>query len=188
VTTAAGIFNDDPDAMPPDFSQHSIAVAAGTTVAATVFGISSGDAMCAGLLHDLGSALAYRFARDRYEQLVDDADRVTLAEREQEAFGADHAALGAFALEAWKLPRLIVDAIRCHHDDPSGVANRLAGAIIAGEALARHANPDAGFSHEIALPPDVAFSSLGNPNAAIDTLVERTIETTAELESLLIAR
>jgi len=39
-----------------------------------------------------------------------------LHEIEHEAFGIDHAALGALLAEKWQLPQNMVDAIRYHHE------------------------------------------------------------------------
>jgi HD-like signal output (HDOD) protein len=66
VSTAAGMFSESPDSMPPGFWDHSIAVAAGASVAARTCGLAAGDAMCAGLMHDLGAALLYRLDRVDY--------------------------------------------------------------------------------------------------------------------------
>ena len=52
----------------------------------------------------------------------------TLSQLEQQAFGVDHAALGAMLAEKWQLPPNIIQAIRHHHNpqqtDDSQLLNR----------------------------------------------------------------
>ena len=92
--------------MPVGFWRHSVSVAAGASIAARMSSVTAGDAMCAGLLHDLGTALIYRFDREGYgdRDCNEGGDPETLSAEEAEAYGGDHAMIGAFALDAWKLP------------------------------------------------------------------------------------
>jgi putative nucleotidyltransferase with HDIG domain len=188
VSTAAGMFAERPEEMPDGFWKHSVSVAAGASIAARMCAIAPGDAMCAGLLHDLGAALVFRFDPEGYgpRLTVDDPD--TLCAEEAEAYGGDHAMIGAFALEAWKLPGSIVDALRRHHTNPFDVGDKLARVVIAGEALARSAVEMPVFAHEPSSTPDEAFSALGLRGVSIDNLVQRTAEETELLDGLLSVR
>jgi HD-like signal output (HDOD) protein len=189
VSTAAGMFADRPEDMPPDFWRHSVSVAAGASIAARMCGIPAGDAMCAGLMHDLGTALIYRFDHDGYApRIIEGGDPATLCEEEAEAYGGDHAMIGAFALDAWKLPENLVNALRLHHTSPMDVGDKLARVVIAGEALARAALDPPLFTHEPACDPEEAFAALGLPGVSIDTLVSRTGEETDLLDGLLTVR
>ncbi|HET9730929.1 MAG TPA: HDOD domain-containing protein, partial [Acidimicrobiia bacterium] len=153
VSTAAGLFGDD-HAMPDGFWSHSVAVAAGTSIAARQAGIVVGDALCAGLLHDLGTALLFRFDPDGYDELLETVrDPRLLAPNEVYTFGGDHAMIGAFALEQWHLPDPILDALRYHHSAPLDVGDKLGRTVIAGEAMARAAFEDPPFTHEPAADP-----------------------------------
>lgn len=75
------------------------------------------DALAAGLLHDLGKIiLATNFSKAYAE--VRQAARgsgTALRHRETEAFGADHASLGAYLTSLWGLPDSVVQAIGYHH-------------------------------------------------------------------------
>ena len=189
VSTAAGMFTQRPDEMPPGFWRHSVSVAAGSSIAARMTSVPAGDAMCAGLLHDLGAALLYRFDPEGYgERLVRGGDPATLCSEEAAAYGGDHAAIGAYGLDAWKLPVAIVDALRHHHDDPLDVADKLGRVVIAGEALARAAFEDPPFAHEPAVDPGAAFAALGLTAVSIDGLVARTAEEAETLDGLLAGR
>jgi putative nucleotidyltransferase with HDIG domain len=186
VSTAAGLFADNPDDMPPGFWAHSVAVAAGTSIAARMTSIPVGDAMCCGLLHDLGAALLYRFDREGYgARIVEEGDPATLCKEEAAAYGGDHAMIGAYALDAWKLPVVIIDALRNHHHDPLDVGDKLARTVIAGEALARAAFEDPPFAHEPAADPEAAFNALGLRAVSIDGLISRTAEEAEALDGLL---
>jgi HD-like signal output (HDOD) protein len=188
VSTAAGMFAERPEDMPQGFWRHSVSVAAGASIAARMCSITAGDAMCAGLLHDLGAALIFRFDRDGYGPRLAEGDPHTLCEEEAAAYGGDHAMIGAFALDAWKLPTSIIDALRLHHTDPLDVGEKLGRVVIAGEALARAALDTPLFTHEPAVDPADAFAALGLRGVSIDTLVRRTAEETDLLDGLLSAR
>lgn len=188
VSTAAGMFAERPEEMPDGFWSHSVSVAAGASIAARMCAVTTGDAMCAGLLHDLGAALVYRFDRDGYGPRLASGDPATLCQEEAEAYGGDHATIGAFALDAWKLPVTIVDALRLHHTNPFDVGDKLARVVIAGEALARAAFPDPPFAHEPACDPGEAFAALGLTAVSLDTLIQRTAEESELLDGLLSVR
>ena len=185
VGTASGVFGR-PDDLPPGFWRHSVSVAAASAIAARMFGVARGDAICAGLLHDLGTALLYRFDRDDYAGRIVDPDGVdTFLADEVDAYGADHAMLGADALAAWNLPPVIVDALRTHHRNPHELTAKLSRVVILGEALARAAFDLPTFNHEPAEDPESVFAALGLTIASVDTFVERTAEETETLAGLL---
>ena len=185
VGTASGVFGR-PDDLPSGFWHHSVSVAAASAIAARMCGVARGDAICAGLLHDLGTALLYRFDRDNYARRIADAEHVdTFLADELDTYGADHATLGADALAAWNLPPLIVDALRTHHRNPHELTAKLGRVIILGEALARAAFDLPTFSHEPSEDPAVVFAALGLTIASVDTFVERTAEETETLAGLL---
>jgi HD-like signal output (HDOD) protein len=185
VSTAAGMFAERPEDMPPAFWRHSVSVAAGASIAARMCAIPAGDAMCAGLLHDLGAALIFRFDNEQYAPRLLEGDPATLCEEEEEAYGGDHAMICAFALDAWKLPSTIVDALRYHHTHPLDVGDKLGRVVIAGEALAGAAFEDPPFAHEPGCDPELAFQALGLRGVSIENLVSRTAEETDLLDGLL---
>jgi putative nucleotidyltransferase with HDIG domain len=188
VSTAAGMFAARPEDMPPGFWKHSVSVAAGASIAARFSAVNAGDAMCAGLLHDLGTALVYRIDREGYAPRLADGDPETLCADERAAYGSDHAMIGAFALDAWKLPDTIVEALRLHHTNPLDVGDKLARVVIAGEALARAASEEPEFAHEPAADPGAAFHALGVQGVSVENLVTRTAEETDLLDGLLSIR
>jgi putative nucleotidyltransferase with HDIG domain len=185
VSTAAGMFGTTED-MPGGFWRHSVAVAAGASIAARLCHLPPGDALCAGLLHDLGAALEYRMDNEGYTaRAALSLEPSALLEAEAEAYSGDHSMIGAFALDAWRLPDAIVDAIRFHHADPAEVAGKLGRVVIAGEALARAAEEHDEWSHEPVRDPGESFYALGLTAVSIDTLVRRTAEEAEALDAVL---
>ncbi len=186
VSTAAGMFGEKGEAMPDGFWRHSVSVAAGASIAARFAHIPPGDALCAGLLHDLGAALLFRMDNDGYgERGAAQMEPSAYIESEAEAYSGDHAMIGAFALDAWKLPESIVSAIRLHHKDPKTVEAKLGRVVIAGEALARSADENDGWSHEPMWDPEEAFHALGLTAVSIETLIRRTAEEAEALDAVL---
>ncbi|MGQ0824444.1 MAG: HDOD domain-containing protein [Actinomycetota bacterium] len=184
VSTAAGMFGTATE-MPEGFWRHSVSVAAGASIAARFAHIPPGDALCAGLMHDLGAALLFRLDTDGYSaRLARHLPPADCIADEAAVYGGDHAMVGAFALDAWKLPAEIVTAIRGHHADPTTVEDRLTQVVIAGEALAQGSAHDL-HRHEPACDPGAAFAALGLTAVAIDNLVQRTAEEAEALDAVL---
>ena len=186
VSGASGMLGR-PDDLPPGFWHHSVSVAAASAIGARMCSVGRGDAICAGLLHDLGTALLYRFDRDNYANRIaaGPGRSDSLLADENDAYGADHSVIGAEALAAWNLPPAIVDALRTHHSDPHQVTGKLGRVLILGEALARAAFDLPTFDHEPAEEPEDVFAALGLTVASVDTFVDRTTEETETLAGLL---
>ena len=186
VSTAAGVFGSPGD-LPPGFWEHSVAVAAAAALAGRLCGVPRGDAICAGLLHDLGAALLYRYDPTGYEARLgigpEAADR--LLDDEARSYGATHATVGADALAAWKLRTSIVQALRVHHREPVDTAGKLGRVVIAGEALAHAAFESPPFAHEPAQDPGLVFDAIGLRVASVAMLVTRTGEETNILAQML---
>jgi putative nucleotidyltransferase with HDIG domain len=100
--------------------EHSMA--AGPTAAGLasefVSDIDPDDAFTVGLIHDIGKTALANSHRAEYERVAKRAweERVEFATIEREAFGFDHAELGARVLEGWSLPETVASVIRSHHD------------------------------------------------------------------------
>ncbi len=117
--------------------EHSALVAAAAKlVAQKTRAVEPEMAFTAGLLHDIGQVvLRMRFGVE-YDRITEAGDG-SVTDREQAAFGVDHAQAGGWLAEAWALPEWIAVAAQCHHDvlepgseigssDVVNVANRLA--------------------------------------------------------------
>lgn len=71
-----------------------------------------GQAFSAGLLHAVGRFIMLHNDPDAYEALWETEGGLPSREAEKEAFGIDHARLGAVAADEWKLPGVLIKAIR----------------------------------------------------------------------------
>jgi len=96
------------------------------------------EAFTAGLLHDLGKFVLEVHAPQVYARLIADrrARGCPLTELESEAFGFDHADIGAAFAESWRFPPLLVEAFAGHHTARVGRARTRAEQAVALVALA----------------------------------------------------
>ena len=105
------------------FWRHSLATAVCSRLLAKRLrtrGIVDADAaFSAGLLHDVGKMVICGFLSDEYKKLVAfQTENPTVEEfdAENQVLNYNHAGLGAFLAEQWKLPSKLRDAISCHHE------------------------------------------------------------------------
>ncbi len=72
----------------------------------------------AGLLHDIGKIIFESQFRTEFMSAVRIASETSrpLFEAEREVFGVDHAEMGGWLAERWKLAPAVVAVIRCHHE------------------------------------------------------------------------
>jgi putative nucleotidyltransferase with HDIG domain len=159
AAAAAGVLVKRDGTMPPDYWDHSMAVAAAAAVVARREGLDAAEGLTAGLLHDLGTALLFRLEPRRYAALerAAPAGSAHRLEAETDAFGADHATTGALVLETWRLPRRIVEAVGAHH---AGEPSPLAAVLARAEVLAASARPDL---H----PADPAVGAVGDEDDSL---------------------
>lgn len=93
-------------------------------IARSVQGVDPGLAYLCGLMRDIGKMAVDAHARRGEEREIADASYQSGAgtpfiEAERKTIGADHAAIGAALGERWKLPPLVCNAIRYHHEPPA---------------------------------------------------------------------
>jgi len=97
-------------------------------------------AFVAALLRDIGKLAIDAIAGpDALEKIAAAADARPFLAYEREAFGADHAQLGALLCERWNLPDDIVRAVRGHHEPPSNPPEPLTDIVHAADCVARWA-------------------------------------------------
>jgi HD-like signal output (HDOD) protein len=181
--SAAGLLSDGE--LPPDFWAQGATTAAGTALVARRVGADVAAAFCAGILHDLGTALLWRHDRERHARLL---SRVTATERadalELQEYGASHAGLCADVLNAWHFPEDLCVAIGRHHDTPSAGASPLRRALQAGIALAEQAH---GSADGHAAPAAAALEAAGIARHDRPAMVAQVRREGAELAGALLA-
>jgi len=104
-----------------DYWLHSLVTAVVAKLLAQKNNVPSADVstfFISALLHDIGQIIFSQAHPYIYQGVLEEAKKmqVPLQDIEQEIFGIDHAELGALLAEKWKLPEMMVDAIRFHHE------------------------------------------------------------------------
>ena len=150
MTTANAI--DDLEIMANDgtkvswrqFWLHSLACAFATREILTQFGhkLDNDTDYISGLLQNLGKVVMAKAFPVEFTQLAHTVykDEAHVIAAERALLGWDHAAIGAFYLEAYRFPSDIVEAVRFHHDPvnaPNG--KQIAAATHLADVLVRMA-------------------------------------------------
>ncbi len=180
IVLAASVFEIKSESQPqsfdaPAFWRHSL----GTAVSARALTreCRRGDAeesFVCGLLHDIGKLVLAQVSPADYDSCIKLAAEkgCIIREAELEVFGLDHAEVGSWLAERWKLPPAVQVAIRRHHNPTSTRKDRDAAYIIhLGDILARALQIGSGGDRSIPrLDPTVA-QELGISVGALDSLV-----------------
>jgi putative nucleotidyltransferase with HDIG domain len=118
---------------------HSIVVSEAARQVADIVRIGTpDDAQTSGLFHDIAEFLVPLYFPMEADLVGLPSARCDDIEREQAAWGVDHAELGAQLLTKWGLPASVVDGVRFHHGPneeirahPSALAIHVAEQLIA---------------------------------------------------------
>jgi len=127
--------------VPGDFWARSVLTASAAAGLAQRVGLPSPEAFTAGVLHDVGEVLLHQRDPSFYADRAGAPSHVVMAD-EREVFGVDHAEVGATALADWRLPPIIVRAVKGHHAPPSEQHDSLARLIGLADWLAESASGD----------------------------------------------
>lgn len=76
-----------------------------------------GEGYAAGLLHDIGTLVLYRFFRSEFLEIykVIEEGGMQPISAEESILGVNHADVGAWIAEKWNFPSQLVEAIKFHH-------------------------------------------------------------------------
>jgi RNA polymerase sigma factor (sigma-70 family) len=91
-----------------------------------------GEAYAAGLLHDIGILVLYKYFPGDFEEiqkLVED-EGMTKSQAELAVVGSTHSDIGAWLAEKWNFPAHFVEAIRFHHNPDHARINPELTAIV----------------------------------------------------------
>ena len=129
--------------LPPGFWDRAASVASACSLLARRVSAPAPEAFCAGLLHDLGSALLFRHDRHRSDELIAEAagGPVSLQELQRREYGATAGTLCADVLASWRFPDDLCFAIRHQDDDPSDARDALVRTLQAALTLSRMTEP-----------------------------------------------
>lgn len=106
--------------LPQEIYARAVDVGAKSRFIASALGLRRQDiedALTAGLLHDVGKlVLLTSFMKEFRESLaLGQSKSIALHEAEELILGANDAAIGAYLLTTWSLPKSIVDAVAAHY-------------------------------------------------------------------------
>ncbi len=102
----------------PSFWIHSIACGIIARTIAETKGFPNRERFfVAGLLHDIGRLIIYRYLPEQTRAVLDYAlhKAMLLYHAESELLGFDHAKMGGLLIKKWKLPRELEHMVRFHH-------------------------------------------------------------------------
>ncbi|RME27248.1 MAG: HDOD domain-containing protein, partial [Candidatus Zixiibacteriota bacterium] len=99
------------------FWRHSLETAIAARMIAEKIGFSRPEEMfVGGLLHDIGLLILEQAYPDTFQTVRESKTRnESLLDREENAWGTNHARVGQFLLEQWRLPEIICESVGRHH-------------------------------------------------------------------------
>ena len=136
-----------------------------TAAAARILGrklrvVDAETAFVAGLLHDLGKVVLDRYFYRHYAEAARRAveSPCLIREAEMALFSVDHAQVGRWLAERWRLPPAIIEPVTFHHQPAKASADHwmLSAVVHLADILARNAGIGHGGDRLIPLPePEV---------------------------------
>ncbi|MCG6537393.1 MAG: HDOD domain-containing protein, partial [Syntrophales bacterium LBB04] len=119
-TSVLEIFKDIPADLVDmkSFWEHSVACGIAARMIASYKNIVNTERLfVAGLLHDIGRLITYKYLRQQGREMLLHAQRTDclLRSAELEVLGFDHTTIGAMLMQKWKLPVVLEQAVGYHH-------------------------------------------------------------------------
>lgn len=136
-----------------------------------------GTAYLAGLLHNFGFLLLGHLFPEQFRRLnsaIEQNPGRPVEDLERETIGVSHTELGLWLMDAWDMPRELIEAVREHHNphhhsDFSVYANLV---YIANALLKRHGIGDAADTHI----PDALLSRVGLDSVRVEMALATVME------------
>ena len=116
-----------------EFWQHSMVVGTAAKGIAQNFGFEFGsEAFVAGILHDMGILVIYKFLNDDFNNIINlsNQEKISLLDAEKKVLGITHQEIGKFLAEKWELPYVLCDTLHYHHHPSKALENKYFVAII----------------------------------------------------------
>lgn len=155
---------------------HALAVGFASRELSALLGMrGTEEAFSCGLLHDIGSLLLFKANPLLYIEIFNKGERDNLSPLEKEAFGFDHAEVGAVAAHHWNLSDPVCFTI-LHHHNPSESAQAviLTRIIYVADQLSYIKNQKLPYSQEFLYSPTV--ETLGFTADQLDKVWEKVVE------------
>jgi len=171
------------------FIRHSLACGILSRVMAAHKNIQQTEQLfISGLLHDIGRLIIYKYFPDRARNILSlnrTQDRLLL-EVEKEILGWDHARIGKYLLEKWKLPLSLESNIYCHHRPLRAKDPVKATIVHMADIMANSLGLGSSGEYCIAGFDEEAWEQYGLPPASFKGVIEQALHQFAPLESLFI--
>ena len=113
---------------------HSVTTAVLARKKARACKLSDSGIFVAGLLHDLALPIQFSLCGDEMIRALDISiidDDISLLSAESQMLGFNHTELGSQLAELWKLPSIVIETIRHHHEPEAAEQHREAVAVVA---------------------------------------------------------
>lgn len=175
------------------FWRHSLATAFGCRLLAKRLRdkvmVDPDSAFSAGLLHDVGKIILVCFLHEEYLQFKEARDNNNTSmdfEIEQELLGFNHAEIGAFLTEQWKIPSKLTEAIACHHGvGEINSESALSCIVFMANFLAKKTFYELDEAYKIGTPDPAVMEFLGISENDFDELQDLLREEYAHSETFM---
>ena len=191
VTSCVNAILDKPipgyDLPAGELWRHSIAVSVTAELLSKELGITADDEIfTAALLHDLGKLVLGNYVKEDFKAIETAAgEGVPFQIAERQVLGTDHAEVGARLLESWSFPKLLVDAVRWHHDpDESKEANTIIDLVHVANVLCLMIGIGVGREGLRYEPSPAATKRLGIKTRQLELVASQTLQWANELSEL----
>lgn len=116
-----------------EFWSHSTIMGAAARRIAEDLGFNiGGEVLMAGLLHDMGIGVIFKFFKHEFESIVNDVQNknLSITEAELTHLGFTHQEVGNMICKNWNLPEPLCDAILYHESPSECINNQAVTAIV----------------------------------------------------------
>ncbi len=172
--------------------KHSIAVGTITRLIGQTIGIKNLESyFLAGILHDIGKLLFFRFFPDDYIKVLNYAieSGVTEKDAESEILGITHTVAGEMLAERWKLPSSIKEGIKYHTTGlVNGKVNLLAGSIHIADITASMLKLGISGDHIVPEPTFEVWDALALPDHFFTLFLNKILMDYRESVTLLLKK
>ena len=113
--------------------EHSLLTATASKRIADDLGIMlSGEIFTAGLLHDLGIPVIYKYFNKEFKEIEKavKSGKKTYSQAEMEILGVSHSELGEMLIDRWNLPEKLRNTVKFHHNPGAAETDKEIPAVI----------------------------------------------------------
>ncbi len=173
--------------------EHSLAVGFGSRFIARHKnpGLEN-NAFSAGLIHDVGKLILDRPVLNRkkkFDEYLEGGER-TFFDAEQKILGFDHAEIGYDICRHWKIPEILGNAIRHHHDPWQDGQDELTPIVFMADTIAHMAESmqlagviESGLKAVMYMTDDATMTYLGLEEDTVAEIMSNTLEAVQQITS-----